>query len=196
MMHRIGRRSALALGLTAVLASTAALSQVVIGGTGFITVSVAGVGAVGGGLAGDARLPVTATGARYDATNNTVRITANGRRGAVRRIEIEVPRARQGQRIELGTATGAAIRITLDPNSSLDSGRGFVQFDTLTPQRGVGRYEGTFQQGQTPVVVRGQFQVTFAPAVGAPPNGANPGPGPTPGPTNGTPRTNTDAGRG
>lgn len=196
MMQRIRRHAAPALGLSIAIASAGALAQVVIGGTGFITVSVAGVGAVGGGLAGDARLPVTASGARYDVATNTVRISANGRRGAVRRIEIEVPRARQGQRIDLGTATGASIRITLEPNSTLDSGRGFVQFDTLTPQRGVGRYEGTFQQGQTPVVVRGQFQVTFAPAVGGPPNGANPGPGPTPGPTNGSPRANTDAGRG
>jgi|LNFM01.1.fsa_nt_gb hypothetical protein len=195
MMQRIHRYSARAITLSFALASAGALAQVVLGGTGFITVSVAGVGAVGGGLAGDARLPVTASGARFEPINNRVRISANGRRSAVRRIEIDVPNARQGQRIDLGSATGAVIHITLDPNVALDSGRGFVQFDTLTSQRGVGRYEGTFQQGQTPIVVRGQFQVTFSPAVAGPPGGANPGPGPTPGPSNGTPRTTADAGR-
>ncbi|MFO0556845.1 MAG: hypothetical protein U0269_02385 [Polyangiales bacterium] len=175
------------LGAAAALGAAIASAQVVVGGTGFITVSVASVGAVGGGMAGDARLPVTASGARLDPTNNHAHITATGRRGVVRRIEIDVPNARAGQRIELTAASGASIRITLDANQTLGAdSRGWVQFDSLAAGRGAGRYEGTFQNGQTPMVVRGQFQVTFSPSVGGPPNGANPGPGPSPGPVQGS----------
>jgi hypothetical protein len=181
-----------ALTTSALLGAALASAQVVVGGTGFITVSVAGIGGVGGGLTIDSRLPVTASGARFDPTSNHAQISANGRRGPVRRIELDVPHARQGQRIEVGPGTGATIRITLENNSTLsaESGRGFIQFDTLAPTRGVGRYEGTFQNGQTPLVVRGQFQVTFSPSVGAPPGGANPGPGPHP-----EPHATSDAGR-
>jgi hypothetical protein len=169
------------------LFSAAVVSAQVVGGMGFITVSVASVGSVGGGMAADARLPVTASGARLDPTNNHVHITATGRRGVVRRIEIDVPNARAGQRIELTAATGASIRITLDANQTLGAdSRGWVQFESLASGRGVGRYEGTFQNGQTAMVVRGQFQVTFSPSVGGPPNGANPGPGPSPGPVQGS----------
>jgi hypothetical protein len=175
------------LGAAALLGAAVASAQVIVGGTGFITVSVASVGAVGGGMSGDARLPVTASGARLDPTNNHAYITATGRRGVVRRIDIDVPNARAGQRIELTAATGASIRITLDGNQTLGAdSRGWVQFETLASGRGVGRYEGTFQNGQTPMVVRGQFQVTFSPNVGGPPNGANPGPGPSPGPVQGS----------
>lgn len=185
------------LGAAALLGAAVASAQVVVGGTGFITVSVASVGAVGGGMAGDARLPVTASGARLDPTNNHAHIMATGRRGVVRRIDIDVPNARVGQRIELTAATGASIRIMLDGNQTLGAdSRGWVQFETLASGRGTGRYEGTFQNGQTPMVVRGQFQVTFSPSVGGPPNGANPGPGPTPGPSHGSPGTHSaDAGR-
>jgi hypothetical protein len=178
-----------------VFAGTVASAQVVVGGTGFITVSVATVGAVGGGMSGDARLPVTASGARMDPTSNRVQISASGRRGVIRRIEIEVPNARAGQRIELTPASGASIRITLDGNQTLGADtRGFVQFDSLAGGRGAGRYEGTFQHGAAPIVVRGQFSVTFSPGVGAPAGGANPGPGPTPGPVGGG-ATSADAGR-
>jgi hypothetical protein len=186
------------LGASAVLAAAVASAQVVVGGTGFITVSVASVGAVGGGMAGDARLPVTASGARFDPTTNRAQITASGRRGVVRRIEIDVPNARAGQRIDLGPSSGASIRITLDGNQTLGADpRGFVQFESLAPGRGVGRYEGTFQHGQTPMVVRGQFQVNFVAGPVLPPSGANPGPGPTPGPrSNGPgPSSAPDAGR-
>lgn len=186
---RLARAS---LAAAVIVGSAMAAAQVVIGGTGFITVSIAAVGAVGGGITGEARLPVTASGARLDSTNNHATISAVGRRGAVRRIELDVSSARQGQRHEVGPA-GAAIHLTLEPNTSLDASRGWIQFDTLTPQRGVGRYEGTFQNGQTPMVVRGQFQVNFSPAVGAPPGGANPGPGPVPPQSHGV--TQTDAGR-
>ncbi len=199
MNHSKARVLTSVLGVVSLVAAGAA-AQVVIGGTGFITVSVASVGAVGGGMAGDARLPVTATGARYDAATNRAQISANGRRGIVRRIEIDVPHARAGQRIDLSAASGATIRITLDGNQTLGADpRGFVLFESLTPQRGVGRYEGTFQHGQTPMVVRGQFQVNFTPTVSGPANGANPGPGPTPGPSHnggtGSPASAPDAGR-
>jgi hypothetical protein len=191
------------LGVAAMLAATVVSAQVIVGGTGFVTVSVASVGAAGGGMAGDARLPVTPSGARLDPTNNHVYITASGRRGVVRRIEIDVPNARVGQRIELTAASGASIRITLDGNQTLGAdSRGWVQFDSLAAGRGAGRYEGTFQNGQTPMVVRGQFQVTFSSSVAGPPNGANPGPGPSPGAAQGAGSTaatsstrESDAGR-
>jgi hypothetical protein len=179
--HSLSVRASLAAALA--LTAAAASGQVITGGTGFITVSVAGIGGAGG-LTGDARLPVTGAGARFDPTNNHVSISANGRRGIVRRIELDVPNAHAGQRIELGPGSGASIRITLDGQQPLgaDSSRGFIQFESLTAARGVGRYEGTFQNGQSPIVVRGNFQVNFTPSVGNAPGGANPGPGPRPGP--------------
>jgi hypothetical protein len=152
---------------------------------GFITVSLVGVGGVGAGLAGDARLPVTGAGARFNALDNRVTIVGVGRRGAVRRIELDVPDAHASTRIELGPSTGATARIVLDsmgPSGGAEASRGFVLFETLTPTRGVGRYEATFQQGQHPLVARGQFQVNFSTSVGGPPGGANPGPGPSPPP--------------
>lgn len=137
----------------------------ILGGTGFITVSVAGVAAVGGGMAGDARLPVTGSGATFEPTNRRVVINAVGTRSAVRRINVNVPNAVAGVRIELTSTTLATLQITLEGNRvlSAETGRGFVQFESLTPQRAVGRYEGTFQNGPTPMVVRGNFQVNLLP---------------------------------
>lgn len=157
--------------LSALAFSGAGMAQMLLGGTGFITVSVAGVAAVGGGMAGDARLPVTGNGATYDASSRRVSITAIGRRSAVRRIEVRVPNARAEQRIDLNNTTQATIQITLEGDRvlSAESGRGFVQFESLTPQRAVGRYEGTFQNGPTPMVVRGNFQVNLAVAAGTTP---------------------------
>lgn len=169
--------------MAGLLATSVAGAQVVIGGgVGFITVSIAGMSGGGGGMAGDARLPVLTSNARYQVTSRLVTIAAISRRSVVKRIELEVPQAEAGQRIALGPNTGATIRIVLDGNRTLsaENGRGFVQFDVLTPTRGEGRYEGTFQNGPTPMVVRGTFQVNFDPSVGGPPRGGNPGPGPTP----------------
>ena len=138
----------------------------ILGGTGFITVSVAAVAAVGGGMAGDARLPVTGNGATYEPTARRVVINAVGTRSAVRRINVNIPNAVPGVRIELTSTTLATLQITLEGNRvlSAETGRGFVQFESLTPLRAVGRYEGTFQNGPTPMVVRGSFQVNLLPS--------------------------------
>ncbi len=141
-------------------------AQLTLGGTGFITVSVAGVAAVGGGMAGDARLPVSGNLATFDAATSRVHITAIGRRSAVRRIELDVPNARAGERIDLNNTTRATIQITLDGSRvlSAQNGRGFVQFEAVSPTRASGRYEGTFLNGATPMVVRGNFQVSLVAA--------------------------------
>jgi hypothetical protein len=150
---------------------------------GFITVSLVGVGGVGAGITGDARLPVSGAGARFSPQDSRVTIAGVGRRGTVRRIEVDVPDAHAGSRVELGPSTRATVRLTLDGSGSttgVEASRGFVLFETLTPTRGTGRYEATFQSGQHPIVARGQFQVNFITSVGGPPGGANPGPGPAP----------------
>ena len=152
----------------AALATTVAISAVpvaaqVFGASGFVTVSMAGLGNTTT-VAGDSRIPILARDVEYNAGSGNLHLRATGHRGAVRQLDVTVPRPTTGARFEFGPASTAMLRVHLEDGAELaaESGHGFIGITTMDAQHVVGTYEGTFQHGAVPVVIRGRFEASFS----------------------------------
>jgi hypothetical protein len=149
---------------SAVAIATAApvAAQQVFGASGYITVSMAGLGNTTT-VAGDSRIPILARDVEYNPGSGTLHVRATGRRGAVRQVDIDVRQPRTGARFEFGAQSTATLRVHLEDGAELaaESGRGFIGITTLDEHHVVGTYEGTFAHGAVPVVIRGRFEAAF-----------------------------------
>lgn len=154
-----------ALGLAAAMGVAAvpvAAQWVVSSAAGYATVNIAGLGNATT-VAGEARIPILPRDVHFDAVSHRLRLRATGRRGPVRQLDIEVQGARSGGRYELGGSPGAWLRVRTDQGEELtaESGRGWIHITLMDNRRVSGTYEGTFQRGQVPVVIRGRFEANF-----------------------------------
>ena len=156
--------AALFASALAIVSAAPVAAQQVFGASGYITVSMAGLGNTTT-VAGDSRLPVLARDVEHNAGAGTLHIRATGRRGAVRQVDIDVRQPRTGARFEFGAQSTATLRVHLEDGAELaaESGRGFIAITTMDEQHVVGTYEGTFAHGAVPVVIRGRFEASFQP---------------------------------
>ena len=151
----------------------------VFGAAGFATISMAGLGNTTS-VAGESRIPILARDVSYDSSAGTdaeLHVRAIGHRGVVRQLDIEVRGPVTGRRYELGTTAGAALRVRLDQGAELAAqpGHGSITITAVDAQHVTGTYEGTFQHGSVPMVLRGHFEANLASARPAAGSTAAPG---------------------
>jgi hypothetical protein len=163
-----------ALCIPAALCAAAPVTAQVFGAAGFATITMAGLGNTTS-VAGDSRIPILSRDVTYDAAagaNAELRVRAVGHRGVVRQLVIAVRGPTTGRRYELGGASGAELRVRLDQGDELQAqtGRGSITITTFDARHVTGTYEGTFQHGSVPMVLRGHFEATLA---SAPPSGGS-----------------------
>jgi hypothetical protein len=146
----------------AIASAAPVAAQQVFGASGFITVSMAGLGNTTT-VAGDSRIPVLARDVQYNAGTGALLLRATGRRGAVRQLDIDVRQPHTGARFEFGPQATATLRVHLEDGAELaaESGRGFIAITTMDERHVVGTYEGTFAHGAVPIVIRGRFEANF-----------------------------------
>jgi hypothetical protein len=130
--------------------------------SGFATVNVAGLGNTTT-VAGESRIPILPRDLTFDAPTSHLHVRATGHRGAVRELTIDVPSAHAGQRYDVAGNNAASLHIRMDTGTDLaaQSGHGNITITTLDAQHVAGTYEGTFNNGSVPVVVRGRFEANF-----------------------------------
>jgi hypothetical protein len=145
-----------------VVAAAAPVAAQVFQASGFATISIAGLGNTTT-VAGESRIPVLPRDLSYDAAQSLLHVRATGHRGVVRQLDIDVHGARAGQRFELGGNSGATLHVRMDQGGDLTAsrGHGFIEVQTLDARQVAGTYEGTFQNGSVPVVIRGRFEASF-----------------------------------
>ena len=139
--------------------------------SGFATISMAGLGNTTT-VAGDSRIPILPRDVTFTAVGGQLHVRATGHRGVVRQLDIDVQSARAGARYDFGPGTGTTLRVRMDQGAemSAETGRGFVSIGALDATHVTGTYEGTFQHGSVPVVIRGRFEASFPrPDAGTPP---------------------------
>jgi hypothetical protein len=140
----------------------------VVQASGFATVSVAGLGHTST-VTSESRLPILTRDIALDrAATGHLHLRASGQMSAIREIEIDVPAPRVGVRYPLGASDGATVRLRMQQGGQLtaETGRGHVMITALDNRRVEGTYEGSFNRGQMPFVVRGRFEAML-PRAGA-----------------------------
>jgi hypothetical protein len=155
--------------LSSVAAAATPVFAQTFGAAGFVTVSMAGLGNTTT-VAGDARIPVLTRDIEYNAGAGNLHLRATGHRGAVRQLDIRVHAPHTGARFELGSGNDSALHVNLEDGAELvaESGHGFIEITTLDDHHVTGSYEGTFNHGAVPIVLRGRFDANLPRASGAP----------------------------
>ncbi len=136
----------------------------VFGAAGYATLTIAGLGNTTT-VAAEARIPILTRDVEYNAGSGSLHIRATGHRGAVRQLDIGVRSPRTGARFEFGGSNDASLRVHLEDGAELaaESGHGFIGITTMDARHVSGTYEGTFNHGAVPIVLRGRFEANLIP---------------------------------